>query len=420
VLEPWTKIGMDDYVLEGRPSGAAQDVDDNRLSTPFDILRELQSLGTPPTPPRPPTPQQVLAVKQADTARMAAEALRLRSEARLAASVQREAAKEGRVVAAKKARAVQQAAVLAATSGRMPSPLVRPNTPWSAQKNTQQKSSTTEASGKTKKVSLMDKVVAKKGKESAVRTSRRKVAEGNNSKRQAQQAETEKKAVVAASARKTQESKDLKRQVEKEKKAAIAASKSKIEESKEVKPQSEQTQKEKIGQNRLPEDSTLRRCAVVTVPGKQSMKVAQSVTIKESKSKPVPPSKPPPMQSKKVAQSVTIKESKSKPVPPSKPPPMTAFRKALRSQVSRTIALPKKASTSPFIAKVPSSRFTSPKGVPSLMRWKKNRDGSVTGLITGSDQFDENERITTSPILKGIIAPGNLVETKSGSKYFLS
>jgi hypothetical protein len=198
---------------------------------------------------------------------------------------------------------------------------------------------------------------------------------------------------VAASARKTQESKDLKRQVEKEKKAAIAASKSKTEESLEAKPQSEQTQKEKIGQNRLPEDSTLRRNAVVTVPGKQSMKVAQSVTIKESK---------------------------SKPAPPSKPPPMTAFRKAMGSQVSRTIALPKKASTSPFIAKVPSPRFAPPKGVPSLMRWKKNRDGSVTGLITGSDQFDENERITTSPIRKGIIAPGNLVETKSGSKYFLS
>jgi len=61
----------------------------------------------------------------------------------------------------------------------------------------------------------------------------------------------------------------------------------------------------------------------------------------------------------------------------------------------------------------------APKGVPSIVDWRKNPDDSVSGIITGSLSFDEGERVTTSPILKGLIEPGETVQTGSGSRYFL-
>jgi len=62
----------------------------------------------------------------------------------------------------------------------------------------------------------------------------------------------------------------------------------------------------------------------------------------------------------------------------------------------------------------------APKGVPTFKRWKKNRDDSITGFITGSPSFEEGEKVTTSPIGKGEVKSGNVVQTTSGSKYFLS
>jgi hypothetical protein len=78
----------------------------------------------------------------------------------------------------------------------------------------------------------------------------------------------------------------------------------------------------------------------------------------------------------------------------------------------RTVAKPAKAAK-------PTPPKKAPRGVPSLVNWKKNRDGSVTGFITGSDNFEEGERITTSPIASGDIGSGEVVQTGSGSKYFL-
>lgn len=61
----------------------------------------------------------------------------------------------------------------------------------------------------------------------------------------------------------------------------------------------------------------------------------------------------------------------------------------------------------------------APRGVPTINRWKQNRDGSVTGFITGSPNFSENEKVTTSPITSGAVTAGSIVRTGSGSKYFL-
>lgn len=61
----------------------------------------------------------------------------------------------------------------------------------------------------------------------------------------------------------------------------------------------------------------------------------------------------------------------------------------------------------------------APPGVPKLVNWRKNRDSSVTGFISGSPSFPEGDRITTSPITTGTIEAGQVVKTGSGSRYFL-
>jgi hypothetical protein len=61
----------------------------------------------------------------------------------------------------------------------------------------------------------------------------------------------------------------------------------------------------------------------------------------------------------------------------------------------------------------------APRGVPTIRRWRVNRDGSVTGIIFGSSNFAEGERVTTSPIASGNLTNGSTVRTGSGSRYFL-
>jgi len=61
----------------------------------------------------------------------------------------------------------------------------------------------------------------------------------------------------------------------------------------------------------------------------------------------------------------------------------------------------------------------APPGVPVMKRWRKNRDGSITGFISGSNAFSAGEKVTTSPIGKGELQSGNVIQTQSGSKYFL-
>ena len=62
---------------------------------------------------------------------------------------------------------------------------------------------------------------------------------------------------------------------------------------------------------------------------------------------------------------------------------------------------------------------SAPRGVPTISSWKQNRDGSISGFISGSPSFDDGESVTTSPI-KGEASDGAVVQTGSGSKYFLA
>ena len=79
---------------------------------------------------------------------------------------------------------------------------------------------------------------------------------------------------------------------------------------------------------------------------------------------------------------------------------------------------PKNAAPKPMAAPKKPTK-TAPRGVPTLSKWRKNRDGSVSGLISGSSNFSNGERVTTSPIASGALASGEIVKTGSGSRYFL-
>jgi TolA protein len=65
------------------------------------------------------------------------------------------------------------------------------------------------------------------------------------------------------------------------------------------------------------------------------------------------------------------------------------------------------------------STTKAPSGVPTIRRWKQNSDGSITGLISGSRIFNNGDKVTTSPIVKGTVDSGQVVRTGSGSRYFL-
>ena len=55
---------------------------------------------------------------------------------------------------------------------------------------------------------------------------------------------------------------------------------------------------------------------------------------------------------------------------------------------------------------------------PTLKNWKQNRDGTISGLIYDSKNFEDGTRITTSPIPRGA-KKGETVKTAGGSQYSL-
>ena len=58
---------------------------------------------------------------------------------------------------------------------------------------------------------------------------------------------------------------------------------------------------------------------------------------------------------------------------------------------------------------------SAPRGVPTLERWRQNRNGSIAGYIKGSSSFSDGEFVTTSPIVNDAIG-GTVVQTASGSR----
>ncbi len=73
----------------------------------------------------------------------------------------------------------------------------------------------------------------------------------------------------------------------------------------------------------------------------------------------------------------------------------------------------------PVVSAPPAKKTApAPRGVPKINEWTLNSDNTISGFISGSSSFDDGAPVTTSPIV-GMAASGSVVQTKSGSKYFL-
>ncbi len=88
-----------------------------------------------------------------------------------------------------------------------------------------------------------------------------------------------------------------------------------------------------------------------------------------------------------------------------KPPASSSPRAPAKKAAAKVSPAPKK--------------MAAPRGVPKISKWRQNRNKSITGLISGSPNFNEGERITTSAITSGTVQAGQVVKTGSGSRYYL-
>jgi len=61
-----------------------------------------------------------------------------------------------------------------------------------------------------------------------------------------------------------------------------------------------------------------------------------------------------------------------------------------------------------------NKKSKAPRGVPTLSKWKLNKDGSITGIITGSDEYKDGQRINTGNLKSGVT-----IKTSDGSRFYL-
>ena len=67
-----------------------------------------------------------------------------------------------------------------------------------------------------------------------------------------------------------------------------------------------------------------------------------------------------------------------------------------------------------------ASDATAPKGVPTISNWRLNNDNSITGIITNSPNFPDNDSVTTSSIRNNDVGDGGLVVTTiSGTRLVI-
>jgi hypothetical protein len=94
--------------------------------------------------------------------------------------------------------------------------------------------------------------------------------------------------------------------------------------------------------------------------------------------------------------------------------PRTAQKKILRS----TFSLANLGSI--FNKTSKQSDFKDPgQGIPTLTCWDINKDGTITGIITGSTNIQDGDLVTTSPVIQGQRKRFKTVTTISGSEYYL-
>ena len=119
-------------------------------------------------------------------------------------------------------------------------------------------------------------------------------------------------------------------------------------------------------------------------------------------------SPPPKPVAKKPAKKVAPRPAK---VTAKTPPATKTFGSMFNAGIATPGAKKEVASKPP----APAKKKVAPRGVPTIERWKAGRDKSITGFIRGSNQFQDGEKVTTSPIAKGNLKSGEVDMTSSGS-----
>jgi hypothetical protein len=116
----------------------------------------------------------------------------------------------------------------------------------------------------------------------------------------------------------------------------------------------------------------------------------------------------------------TFSLGKPAPESPPKPAARTTFSLGKPPSAPEPSPAPKSffGGSSPSTSK-PKAKKPAPRGVPTIAKWRTNRDGSITGIISGSPGYDDGDRVTTSAIASGTVEAGEVVQTGSGSKYYL-
>ena len=209
------------------------------------------------------------------------------------------------------------------------------------------------------------------------------------------QAVEQAKAVASEVQRKVEEAKTASKQAAAKAKAAASLSKQKAEEA--------IAKKLAIEKARMAAVEANKRAEEIVAAKKQATEAAKAAAV----------------LSKQKEFQVAIEairqaeEAKRKSMTPKKPSTLSRGTRPVKPSAKATSFF----FASPILTTVATP--SAPRGVPTLIRWKKNRDGSITGLITGSNTFDEKTLVTTSVIVNGDISAGEVVQTKSGSKYFL-
>lgn len=129
-------------------------------------------------------------------------------------------------------------------------------------------------------------------------------------------------------------------------------------------------------------------------------------------------------QEAKAKQAAKKREAQARVSQAKKSSTISLFGLGQGSDVSTTSSpvVPAKKSPTLNVKQSPSQMIqkpVAPKGMPTISGWKLNGDGTISGRITGSPNFKQGELITTSQIKNGRIESGSVVQTGSGSKYFL-
>ena len=84
----------------------------------------------------------------------------------------------------------------------------------------------------------------------------------------------------------------------------------------------------------------------------------------------------------------------------------------------RSSAANRKSQPARSVESPPRIYKTAPRGVPTLTRWKLNRNQAISGLIYDSSSYDDGKRVTSAPLEEGTKAvAGAVVKSVSGSRF---